>query len=372
MLSTRSVGTPLPCAFLSHSGNSKGSPSPPKMQIPTMQSEDKQDVCLIRSSQDTAVNVLTVMDAQHQPPLQTTEMYGLSGSSLSTASPELPGKGNSGVHACPPPFDPQAGPVVQITPKTDIQKLATARQLSSWMQTALKKQNAQVAVVARPGRWLTKLQDSTGMEHSGLAVYDAKAGKWEIYELLSDLCGAHPQSRLCKSHAVDFFYSQPGYDKDAMILLPEPDVQKQVLKGIESAAYKKLFFTPYYNIVTTFDTAHSLNCNKWVLMHIVAARMGDYQPETVLEAIGNEFKPGYVWVPPFLRPLAKKHPTVYRKEVPSFGPIRTVTAESLYRSDLFPTKLFHSGKKVLFGLGRNIPEQISGQRRFSPPIAQQA
>lgn len=347
MLSTRSAGTNLPRPAIGYTVQRrilKSTPLPPLLGA----QPDGLDLFWSRQKTGEAKNRLMVTNASSAKGGQSVDVYGIGSASGSPCS-HLSIKGEAKPHACPPLYDPQADPGLQIEAKTDAQKLETACMLSDWMHDALKKHDAQIAVVARPGRWLTKLQDQTRMEHSGLAVYDANAKKWEIYELLNDLCGAHPQSRLCKSEAVDFFYAQPGYDKDAMLLLPEPPVQKQILKGIRDGSYKHLFFTSHYNIVTTFDTSHSLNCNKWVLMNVAAARIGSYDPGKVLDAIGEQFKPGYVWVPPVLRPLAKKHPTVFQKEVPSFGPIRTVTAESLYRSDWFPTKLFHSEKRILFG-----------------------
>ena len=150
-----------------------------------------------------------------------------------------------------------------------------------------------------------------------------------------------PQSQIWRSEPLEFFYSQPVEKKDALLLIPPKDLQIRLRDGILSGHYKKLYFTPNYNLVSHPHSNTSLNCNKWVLMNIMAAKQADYSHTNILKAIEQFFKPGRIRMHPVLRPIAKIHPTIMPQEVPAIGPIHTVTVESLYRSDLFEEKEFH-------------------------------
>jgi len=288
--------------------------------------------------------------------------------------------------------------------KTDPLKLEIAEELSDWMSNTLSKQNAIAAVVARNGKEQAQRHDATGMAHSGLALYDPDKKQWVIYNLLNDEVDTSATDRMLdyltslkdmgaaqissnivnsikhaslkdmgngianaagylkpqnvaeglrlftnkvnmgaqvwRSEPLEFFYEQPIHKRDALIMVPSEDVQKRLRDGILSGRYKKLYFTPKYNLVSEPHTANSLNCNKWVLMNLMAAQRDDYCHTKILKAIQDGFKPGRIMMNPLLRPIAKIHPTIRGEEVPVYGPINTVTVESLYRTDLFPHKEF--------------------------------
>ncbi len=155
-----------------------------------------------------------------------------------------------------------------------------------------------------------------------------------------------PQSQIWRSEPLEFFYSQPVEKKDALLLIPPKDLQIRLRDGILGGHYKKLYFTPNYNLVSHPHSNTSLNCNKWVLMNIMAAKQADYSYTNILKAIEQFFKPGRIRMHPVLRPIAKIHPTIMPHEVPAVGPIHTVTVESLYRSDLFEEKEFHVPRQL--------------------------
>lgn len=232
-----------------------------------------------------------------------------------------------------PPFEP----AVSNNPK----KLEIAHKLSDWTLSQMAEANADIAVIARGGSHISKTQDLTWMEHSGILIFNRKSQEWEIYNLLNDFCDQSPRCDIWRNRPLDFFYTQPNYDENAMLLVPDKKMQEKLRHGIESGAYKKLQFTRDYNLITRYDGDKSLNCNKWVLMNLVAAKLGDYDHQTVLQEIGKTFQPGRVRVCPIIRPLARQHPTVLQSEAPLTGPLNTVTAESLYRSNFFEKKLFY-------------------------------
>ncbi|WP_373531831.1 DUF2145 domain-containing protein [Vampirovibrio sp.] len=247
---------------------------------------------------------------------------------------------------CPAPRKAGMDPPFEMLDKKDSRKLEMAQKLADWTLSEMKAANAGVAIIARGGSHISKTQDRTWMEHSGILMYNRKSKEWEVYNLLNDFCDQAPRCEIWRHKPLDFYYSQPNYDEDAMLLLPDANVRKKLRKAIESGAYKQLQFTNAYNLITRFDGQKSLNCNKWVLMNVVAARMDNYKPEAVLAEIGNTFAPGEVKVCSVIRPLAKQHPTILQTEAPLSGPINTVTAESLYRSDLFEKKLFYDPKTL--------------------------
>ncbi len=247
---------------------------------------------------------------------------------------------------CPAPRRPGADPPMLQVAKTDSRKQEMAERLSNWVLEEVQKTDAEVAIVARGGSRISKTQDKTWMEHSGILIRNPRTRQWEVYNLLNDFCDQSPKCDLWRNEPLDFFYSQPNYDNEALLLLPDKKTQRKLKRGIESGEYKKLLFTNNYNLITRFDGNQSLNCNKWVLMNLIAAEMENYDPDAVLKKIGETFQPGRVRVCPVLRPIARQHPTILQEEAPLVGPINTVTAESLYRSSRFKQKMFYSGKTV--------------------------
>jgi hypothetical protein len=303
-----------------------------------------------------------------------------------------------------------ADPPLEKHDKIDARKLELAHELSDWMTTTLDKKQAIAAVVARNGNAQAQRHDPTGMAHSGLALFDSDKKEWMIYNLLNDVPGnstparlldyistlrsmppkkmvqtlwdraintsprkitiaawsftksfspnqaldtwrevtrkVNPRAQVWRSEPLEFFYEQPVAKKDALVMIPPADVQARLRDGILSGRYKKLYFTPNYNLVSQPHTSTSLNCNKWVLMNVMAAKQEDYTHTTILKVIEQCFKPGRIMMSPFLRPFAKIHPTILGSEVPVYGPINTVTVDSLYHSGLFPDKEFCAPRAI--------------------------
>ena len=242
--------------------------------------------------------------------------------------------------------NPAQPPAIETQNKIDAQKLQVAKELTDWLNRTLQEKQALVAIVGRNGSVQTRKQDETGMGHGGLAVYDPRAQSWLVYNLLNDVRGKAPQGSIWRTAPLDFFYGQTGYDKEALILIPDKVTQQRLYESILNGNYKKLFITRNYNLLSPPDTARSLNCNKWLLLNVVAASLDNYDPQAVLSAIHNGFEPDTIHLNPIERQFAKGKPTVMASDIPTFGPIQTITMESLYRSGLFPEKRFYSGKSL--------------------------
>jgi hypothetical protein len=219
-------------------------------------------------------------------------------------------------------------------------KLPVAKQLSDWMATTLTDMGATVAVVARQGGKQHKRYDKTGMLHAGIAMFHPLEKNWKIYNLIDQPHGRWPQCEVQWIDPLNFFCKQGGYGKDALLLTLDQNTQERMRDALLDGSYKDLGFTTRYNLVSAPDSATSLNCNKWVLLNILAAQKENYQPDTLLAEIKKNYRPGEIHVNPFIRLFAAQQPKVLANEVPWWGPIHTVTVESLYHSGLFEKKVF--------------------------------
>lgn len=292
-------------------------------------------------------------------------------------------------------------PVQQIE-KTNTAKLEMAQDLSNWMTEQLKQKNAVAAVVARNGWEEVQRYDETGMAHSGLAIYDDKQKKWTVYNLLQDpvaqqpsvfstlknkgatqafwqawqsmpglkphdvatylnplttwksirqkLQATNPPAQIWLSDPVDFFYDG-GEKRDALLLIPSRAIQDRLRKAINNGEYEKLHFTPKYNLVSEPHSSASLNCNKWVLMNLIAAQHDTYNHQSLLEIIKNEFRPGHIIMNPLVRFLVVRMHRVLSTalpsdEIPLYGPIHTIQIKNLYHQGNFEDKLFFIPRKL--------------------------
>lgn len=222
----------------------------------------------------------------------------------------------------------------------DHRKLVVAKHLTNWLQNTLKEKRAIVAVVARKGGRDTRGRDRTGMAHSGLAVYDPRVQTWIVYQIMGNTSSAQPKAELWRMAPLDFFYGQTGYEENALIMIPDTETQRRVYDSILNGKAKKLIFTNRYNLLSRFDSADSLNCNKWILLTVAAARANEYEPLKVLEIVRDGFEPGKIKLGYFAKQVVKRKASVRTEELPSEGAVKTVTPQSLYDSGLFEQKFF--------------------------------
>ena len=183
------------------------------------------------------------------------------------------------------------------------------------------------------------------MAHSGIAVYDPRIQTWTIYNLVNSVKGSSPKSVLYRTALIDFFYGQQGYETEGLLMIPDKATQERMYEAFLAGKHRKLFFTENYNLLSYYNSSGSLNCSKWILMNIVAARIDNYDSNAVLASIRDGFEPGYINLSAIELIFAKKKNNVRGHELRSKN-IPTVTVESFYDSDLFQQKLFYSGKSL--------------------------
>lgn len=230
----------------------------------------------------------------------------------------------------------------KTAPPVDEKKLEVAKHLTDWMQNKLKEKGTIVAVVARKGGRDVKGRDRTGMAHSGLAVYDPRAQTWILYQILNNAKAGEPTAELWRMAPLDFFYGQTGYDENALLLIPDKETQERVYESILNGKAWNMAFTKKYNLLSRYDSADSMNCNKWILLTIAAARSDEYDPKKVLSVVSAGFSPGKIHLSFLAKQVVKKKQNVRTEELPNVGDVETVTPQSLYDSELFEEKFFAS------------------------------
>jgi hypothetical protein len=217
-------------------------------------------------------------------------------------------------------------------------KLEVAKHLTDRLQDTLKEHHILVAVVSRRGGKDIQKHDITGMAHSGLAVYDPRAQTWLLYNLVNDSTSGQAVASLWRTAPLDFFYGQTGFEEHALVLVPETEIQQRIYQSVLTGKFKKLLFTRNYDLLSRYDSPNSLNCNKWILMNIAAARIDDYDPTHVLQTIHNGFEPSKLRFNALERMALKQKKNVRQHELPPAGPVETVTPQSFYESTLFEQK----------------------------------
>lgn len=222
----------------------------------------------------------------------------------------------------------------------DQKKLTVAKHLTNWLQNTLKEKHAIVAVVSRKGGRDTRGRDRTGMAHSGLAIYDPRVQTWILYQIMGNTNGVQPKAELWRTAPLDFFYGQTGYEENALVMIPDKETQQRIYESVLNGNAKKLNFTKRYNLLSRYDSADSLNCNKWILLVVAAARANEYEPLKVLEIVRDGFDPGKIKLSYFAKQIVKRKASIRTEELPSEGAVKTVTPQSLYDSGLFEQKFF--------------------------------
>lgn len=225
-------------------------------------------------------------------------------------------------------------------PTIDQKKLTVAKHLTNWMQNTLQERKAIIAVVSRKGGNDTKGRDWTGMAHSGLAVYDPRVQTWILYQILNNPNNGQPVAQLWRMAPIDFFYGQTGYDENALILIPDKETQDRIYESVLTGKAWKMAFTKKYNLLSRYDTFDSLNCNKWILLTIAAARSDEYDPVKVLSIVREGFIPANLKFGFIAQQVVKRKSNVQVDELPAHGGVETVTPQSLYESGLFSEKIF--------------------------------
>lgn len=132
-------------------------------------------------------------------------------------------------------------------------------------RNALERSGAEVALVARVGRDLTRY--GLRYSHAGIAWRDHPAGRWFVTHELND-CGT-ANSDLHEEGLGNFFLDDL-VAFEALVVIPPSEVQRRLAAGLGRAQALALH-EPRYNMAAYPFSTRYQNSNQWVLETLAKA-----------------------------------------------------------------------------------------------------
>ena len=170
------------------------------------------------------------------------------------------------------------------------------------VEKTMAAKGAHVAILARMGRPLADLPEGMHFTHVAFAVYseiDTADGKkvpgyaiYNLYQRNNQL----DMSDLVQDFPVDFFSGVA--ELEAGIIIPSSELQRRLLKVIESPTYKKLH-EPSYSLISNPFTLGRQNCTEFVLDLVNAAIYETSDINVIKANVKAYFKAQRVNVNPF-------------------------------------------------------------------------
>lgn len=152
----------------------------------------------------------------------------------------------------------------------DPNRLMQGFELAQKVKVSLDQSGAELAVIARIGQDLSKYH----LQYSHLGIVrKLEDGRWIVMHELNQ-CGT-ARSDLYNEGLANFFMDDP-YRYEAMLMIPNIDLQKRILNTINSST-PKVLQDPHYNMLAhPFSTKYQ-NSNQWALETMAAAFASDIQ-----------------------------------------------------------------------------------------------
>lgn len=204
---------------------------------------------------------------------------------------------------------------------------------SDKVQIDLAARGASVAIVARKGRHASELPDGVTYTHVAFWVYarikrgDGTAYQgYRVYNLYQDADNP-THSTLVQDGPADFFAG--AHALEAGIIIPDPRLQRKLLKVIASPTYKTLH-NPAYSVLANPQTRQFQNCTEHTLDVLMAALYDTRDQAQIKSNITAYFTPQVIKIGGLKRalaPMASKALTT--QDHP--GQIRTATFGSILR-----------------------------------------
>lgn len=178
---------------------------------------------------------------------------------------------------------------------------------SNHVQQDLAARGANVAIVARIGRDPSVLPNGIKYTHVGFWVYsqitlaDGSTGRgYRVYNLYQQ-SGNKTRSDLIQDSPADFFAG--AHNLDAGIIIPDPRLQKKLLKVIASSTYSALHNTNY-SVLSNPSTSQFQNCTEHILDVLMASLYKTSDKSKIKANIKAHFKPQIIPISMFKRNLA--------------------------------------------------------------------
>lgn len=147
----------------------------------------------------------------------------------------------------------------------DAAELQKALDLAYRTRTALEQSGAEVAIVARVGRDLSR--HGLRYSHMAFVVRDHPKGRWHLTHMLNH-CGTAASALY--DEGLGNFFLDDLHDYEALIVTPGRDLQVRLAGLLRSSAAQRLHTASYSLIAHPYSTLHQ-NSNQWLLEMIAAA-----------------------------------------------------------------------------------------------------
>jgi len=178
---------------------------------------------------------------------------------------------------------------------------------SNRVQQNLAAKGAHVAIVARMGRDPSQLPKGVRYTHLGFWVFsqitqaDGSTGQgYRVYNLYQRANNSG-RSTLVQDNPVDFFAG--ALKLDAGIIIPDPRLQKKLLKVITSPTYAALHNTKY-SVLSNPNNSKFQNCTEHTLDVLMASLYNTRDVRQIKANIAAHFKPQPIPVSALKRSLA--------------------------------------------------------------------
>jgi hypothetical protein len=218
--------------------------------------------------------------------------------------------------------------------KPDPVAVHKALQLALRTRDALDASGAQVALVGRVGRDMSK--HGLRYSHMAFALRDHPKGRWFLTHMLNH-CGTAESSLY--DEGLGNFFLDDVFEFEAIIITPTPALQSQLVAVAGTRLQQTLHEKSYSLIAHPYSTRHQ-NSNQWVLEQIAAAMASADgmqcrgQAQRVLRERG--YVPGDIRIAPLERIgarlfAANVHFNDHSREEMQAGRYQVVTVESVIR-----------------------------------------
>lgn len=218
--------------------------------------------------------------------------------------------------------------------KPDAATVQKALQLALRTREALDTTGAEVALVGRVGRDMSK--HGLRYSHMAFALRDHPKGRWHLTHMLNQ-CGTGESSLY--DEGLGNFFLDDVFVFESIIVIPAPALQARLLAVAATALPLTLHERSYSLIAHPYATRHQ-NSNQWVLEQIAAAMAAPGEVNNRGEAQrwlrAREFAPSEIRIAPFERIGARLFAAnVYfddhSHEEMQAGRYQAVTVESVIR-----------------------------------------
>lgn len=147
----------------------------------------------------------------------------------------------------------------------DAQEVQKALDLAYRTRARLEASGAEVALVARVGRDLSR--HGLRYSHIAFALRDHPRGRWLLTHLLNH-CGT--ASSALYDEGLGNFFLDDVHEHEALIVVPSPALQQRLAAVLRSTLPRELH-TPSYSLIAHPYSSRHQNSNQWLLEVLAAA-----------------------------------------------------------------------------------------------------